>query len=286
MCDEVPHAEGAVAQLARVGLGPGDQFLHVVHRDRGRTHQQHQRALGTHRDRAERGDWVVGGGLQGVRRLRHGGRCAVEDGVAIGCGAHHLLRGDHRAAAGLVVDDHRHAELFRQLGQRDARHRIRAGTGREGHDRCGSACPWWGTPAPAARVPASSAAPASSVARRNYSNGNGTSSSSLLGLWWSGSGGGPRPPAASRSRAASWWVLSTGVPSSRKWRTRLAQRVEHHLGLQPRHHLAPRSRGCPRRRPRGRWAGGRCRSRRGVPSAAGRGWRQPRTAPPSGRHRA
>jgi len=54
-----------------------------------------------------------------------------QDGVAVGCGARDVLRGDVGAGAGLVVNHHRLADFPGQLVGDDAREKITAAPGRK-----------------------------------------------------------------------------------------------------------------------------------------------------------
>ena len=125
-------AGAAVGQLARVGLGRGDQLGQRVGRLAG-IGDQHQRAPGGEADRREVGHRVVGQVLEqaGVHDQRVDRR---HQGQPVGLGARDLLAADIARGAGDVVDDDRLAEPGRQLLRHEAGDDVGTGARREGHD--------------------------------------------------------------------------------------------------------------------------------------------------------
>ena len=115
----------AVVDLARIGLGVGDEFLQRVHRHRAR-HDQYVGSAAEHCDGREILDGVVAeiafhGRIRGVR-------CHVADhqrvAVRLRAGGH--LRRDRAARAGLVLDHEGLAHRQAQLVGDDARDQVHA----------------------------------------------------------------------------------------------------------------------------------------------------------------
>jgi len=125
-------AEGGEAQRAGLGLGGVAQVgqrLQAAARMRG----QHVLRHAHERDRAQVFLRVVGQ----LADQRLVGREAVghaDEGVAVGRGLGGGVDADHRARAGLVVDDHRLAQRLRQLRADEARDEVGGAAGGEGHD--------------------------------------------------------------------------------------------------------------------------------------------------------
>ena len=133
------HAPGCVRQiLARLGIL--DELLEVFHRDL-RVHDQQVATTPAHacdrRERIER----IHRRLEHDQLVGHGG-CGEghQQGVTIGHGARHFLRGQHAGGARLVVDDNLGAQFLGQPFGALAREDVCATAGAAGdHDADGLA---------------------------------------------------------------------------------------------------------------------------------------------------
>ncbi len=131
--DGTAAARRAEVDLARVGLGVGDQLLHRLERLRGVGDQQ----VG-HVGHAGQGREV----LHGIERHLPVERCidgvrahrAHEERVAVGGRACRHLAADVAARAGTVVHHHRLAQLGAHALGDDARQDVGGAAGRERHD--------------------------------------------------------------------------------------------------------------------------------------------------------
>ncbi len=125
------NARRAEIELARIGLGVGDQLGDGFHRQ-GRIYHQH---VGLHRNQGDRceilqrivADGAVEADVHGHRRAGHRQR------VAVGLGLGHGLETDVAAGAGTILDDDGLAEVFSQLLPHNAGHDVDAAARREGH---------------------------------------------------------------------------------------------------------------------------------------------------------
>src|SRR5258706_1926302 len=100
---------------------------------RGRMHHEHQRRRGDHGDEAEVLQRVVRQLGVEVCVDRVGGDVLQPQRVAVGRGPDDEIAGDGGARAGLVVDDHRLAELLRERDGDGARQHVRDPAGGETH---------------------------------------------------------------------------------------------------------------------------------------------------------
>ncbi|MNL32333.1 hypothetical protein D3C87_1541780 [compost metagenome] len=125
-----------------MGLGIRNQFGRGGER-RILGGDQHRRRAHRLQNRREVLHRVIRQLLVKMRILRVGNDDGVQQGVAVGLGAGHVLRADHGAGARLVVDDDGCARLLRHLRRQHARQGIRSRAGRERHHhayrlaRCG-----------------------------------------------------------------------------------------------------------------------------------------------------
>ena len=126
-------AGGAVVQLARVGLGVGDELGQRLGRDLIRIDDDHLRRP---RDQGHRNkillDVVIEVGIE--RRCNGVMRRAHEEGVSVRSGLGRGRCANGAACAGAVFDQHAFAQLCVELGCERARKGIGAAAGRERHD--------------------------------------------------------------------------------------------------------------------------------------------------------
>jgi hypothetical protein len=130
-------ARRGIAELAGVRLAVGHQLLDVL-RGNGRVHHQHVRQVADLHHRREALDRVVADLLVQADVDGQRPRGPEQQHVAIGRRAGHRFGAQVAAGAGLVLDDHRLAQLDRR-GQR-ACHRVGGaarGKGHDHHDRLG-----------------------------------------------------------------------------------------------------------------------------------------------------
>ena len=146
-------AERAVVQLARVGLGVGEQLGQRLPRRIGAHHDAHDVA-GDLQDVGEVGDRVVGQRLVEQRLAQHA-HMHLRDHVAVRLLVLQRYRAQHARGAGLVLDHDRLAEFLRRRLRHDAeagiggparapRHdqldrafgKFRLGVGGKGQGRC------------------------------------------------------------------------------------------------------------------------------------------------------
>jgi hypothetical protein len=128
------HAPRAVADLARVRLGVGNEVGHRLvlgvgaHRhEEGRAEQRSHRVEMLQRHEVAR--------LVQVRQRGDVLAVELQQRVAVGRRAARLLDGDEAAAAGLVVDHHALVPQARELVGDQAQHRVGAAAGRERGDQ-------------------------------------------------------------------------------------------------------------------------------------------------------
>jgi hypothetical protein len=123
----------AYRQLAWIGPGIGDQFLHVRHRQR-RMREQQQRRGGHLRHRREILDHIERHAL--VQPLmEHGGNVQEQQRAAVGSGLGGVIDTRHTARPHPVLDHDRLLEpLLQPLGERAA-DGVHAATGRDRHDQ-------------------------------------------------------------------------------------------------------------------------------------------------------
>ena len=119
-------------ELAGVGFHVGDQFGHVLGREVGVDVQDE----GRERHQRHEIEALVRIVLHvaGQRRIDHQRRAAGIDRVAVGRRLGDEVGGDGGRRTGAVVDQHRLAELGRQLVGIDARHGVVHAARRIGHD--------------------------------------------------------------------------------------------------------------------------------------------------------
>ena len=126
------HAGRAVAQLARIGLGVGDELVEVAPRHRRVRHQR----IGADRDVDDRGEIlrdVVGRHLVDRDRERQAAR-RVEQGRAVGRRGDHRLGADDAGRARAVLHDELLAEPLGELLRQQPRHHVDAAARRHRHD--------------------------------------------------------------------------------------------------------------------------------------------------------
>jgi hypothetical protein len=109
-----PNTRGAEVDLARIGLGVGDQLLHVLGREIHIGGEDQRRNSGErHRDevlrRIERELALVQGHVRGIAG-DHG-----QHRVAVGCGLRHEVGAEDAVGSGPIVDHDRLAERARHL---------------------------------------------------------------------------------------------------------------------------------------------------------------------------
>ena len=126
-------AGGTEGNLARIGLGIGDQFFRVL--DREIVVRRHdQRRDGGERNRGEALHRIVGN----LARVERGVRCVRgdhgEEGVAVRRGLRHQIGAEYGVCAGLVFNHDVPAGLLLHPLRDDARHVIGNPTGGVGHD--------------------------------------------------------------------------------------------------------------------------------------------------------
>ena len=126
-------AAGRVIELAGIGLGVGDQLLHVLHGQRGR-HQQHAGGIGHMRDRREILLDVVGQARHQMRRNRMRAARGEQQRRAIRSRLHAFGRTNRAARTGLVVDDELLAQILRNALRDHARNQIGRTARRKRHD--------------------------------------------------------------------------------------------------------------------------------------------------------
>ena len=121
-----------IGELARIGLGVGDQLLDVFRRHR-RMHHQHQRAGADQADRLEILARVVADIAVERRIDRQRPGAAEHQRVAVRRGLGDRARRDRAARAAAVLDHDLLAEHRAHLVGGDTRHDVVAAAGRVGH---------------------------------------------------------------------------------------------------------------------------------------------------------
>ena len=133
---QVAAAAGAgtrIVHLARVRLGVGDEFLHVVDRQLGGDAED-QRERGEAGDELEAFRDLVG--HRGLHRRQHGNavRRRPQQGVAVRPRPGDVIDADRRGGTGPVLDDHVLAECLGEALSDDAGGEVGAAARRERHD--------------------------------------------------------------------------------------------------------------------------------------------------------
>ena len=128
----VRHARpnGGKGELARIGLGVGDQLRHRLHRQAW-IYNEHEWRLRKLRERNEIDQRIVGQALIERDVDRHGRRRRHQQRVTVRVGLLHVGRRDDRPGAGLVLDHEAFAGPLLQLLRQQPRQQVGAGAGRE-----------------------------------------------------------------------------------------------------------------------------------------------------------
>ena len=126
-------AAGAVAELARIGLGVGDELGDGLHRHVV-VDQQDERQMRHHRDRLEILHRVVGDLLVERRIDRHRRAGRHQQRVTVGRGFRHRIDADLLAGAGPVLHHERLAEPLLPRQRRHPRQDVGRAGRRERHD--------------------------------------------------------------------------------------------------------------------------------------------------------